>query len=96
MGRSNTIDACKQYRSAKQRKIRQFKEKCHKDVHSAFLSNKSSLWRVLDNINIANKPSCNEPNISELTEKYDSQRTVYNKKHSNIEIEIINSNFTEL
>lgn len=120
--RNKTIDACKQYRSAKQRKIRQFKGKCNLELHTAFLNNKSSLWNVLNRINNANRPSCKEPSLSELTEhfktlseqqrtdyfddsyendakmflhNYDVHRTLDSKISNSLELELINSNFTQ-
>ena len=120
--RNNVITACKQYRATKQRKIRQFQEMCSNKLHNAFLENKSNLWNVLKEINSSNRPSHNEPSLTEFTgyfqklsesqeadyfdysyetaakafiEKYDEQKNFNNGFMSNLELEVINSNFTE-
>ena len=49
--RNNALSACKKYRAHKQMKIRKFKDNCQNALHNAFVSDKSSMWKVLEGIN---------------------------------------------
>ena len=57
--------ACRQYRTCKQRKKRLHFRKCVEEIESAYLNDRSSMWKVLDRI--SSRGVCpNEPSDSEF------------------------------
>ena len=62
-------DACRRYRACKQKKQRIYTNKCIGDIKSAFNTNKSNMWRVIQRISNENRVIA-EPGDNEFYEYF--------------------------
>ena len=60
---------CRAYRACKQRKHRKYNRKCIKDIQNAYNTNRSNMWRVINDMS-RNYSNVNEPSDSEFYDHF--------------------------
>ena len=60
---------CRAYRACKQRKHRKYNRKCIKDIENAYNTNRSNMWRVINDMS-RNYSNVNEPSDSEFYDHF--------------------------
>ena len=74
-GNGDLVTLCREYRSKKQRKQREYKRKCLESIEYAYKYDKHSMWGVLKNIDRDNRITA-EPSDSEFYEYFKSMSSV--------------------
>ena len=74
-GNGDLVTLCREYRSTKQRKQREYKRKCLESIEYAYKYDKHSMWGVLKNIDRDNRITA-EPSDSEFYEYFKSMSSV--------------------
>ena len=65
MERENQNAFCREYRACKQRKQREYNRKCIEDIRTAYDTNRSAMWQVINRFS-HNYPCTNEPDDQEF------------------------------
>ena len=98
-GSGDLLTHCREYRSMKQRKQREYKRKCLENIEYAYKHDKQSMWKVLKNIENEHKFTI-EPNDEEFylyfkglsstndldyfNEKYESEARLFLREYDNL------------
>ena len=82
MGNGDLVTLCREYRSTKQRKQREYKRKCLESIEYAFKYDKHSMWEVLKNIDRDNRIIV-EPSDVEFYEYFKSMSSANDLEYFN-------------
>ena len=77
---------CKNYRSCKQRKKREYRARCVENIEKAYMYDKSSMWSVLDKA-CREISTCNEPQDESFYEYFKELSTPPEANYFNPEYE---------
>ena len=86
-GQGDLLAHCREYRSLKQRKQREYKRKCLHDIELAYKNNKSSMWSILNAIDSENiviyeyydyfKNECDEQTLVLMNDNYEQEARAF-------------------